>query len=114
MYSYDPHSHNMNVHYRLYDSPRNGPTVICVQGFDYPDYNPVRFMSPEAYDSDDEARRALADEIVRRQTVHVPLPTAEELSSVIETVLSSLGIWQNVSDHVAAAVVAYLQREATS
>lgn len=57
----DPHRDNPNVHFRLY-SDRNGrPTVICVQDFDYPDYNPQRILSSQAWDTQDDAEAALAE-----------------------------------------------------
>lgn len=56
----DPHRRDPEVHYRLYDSPNQGPTVICVQDFDYPDYAADRFMTAEAYTTETEAEQALA------------------------------------------------------
>ena len=57
----DPHRHTRTAHYRLYLSPRtNRPTVICVQDFDYDDYNADRFLSPEAWDTEEAAERALS------------------------------------------------------
>jgi hypothetical protein len=55
----DPHRWNTRVHYRLYDA-RNGPTVICVQDFDYLDYDGRKFLSPEAWEDEVEAEAALA------------------------------------------------------
>lgn len=57
----DPHRHKQEVHYRLYHSPANGPVVICVQDFDYPDYDANRIMSPDAYDTEEEAEAALRE-----------------------------------------------------
>lgn len=51
---YDP-----EVHYRLYDSERHGPTVVCVQDFDYVDYDGTRFLSYEKYATQQEAEMAL-------------------------------------------------------
>jgi hypothetical protein len=56
--TYDPHRFNPRVHYRLYNHP-DGPCVICVQDFDYPDYDEDRFMTPDAYDWKDDAEKAL-------------------------------------------------------
>lgn len=58
----DEHYYNPAVHYRLYLSPGTGaPTVICVQDFDYYDYDARRIISPEAWDSEGEAEDALLD-----------------------------------------------------
>ena len=58
----DEHHYNPAVHYRLYLSPRSGaPTVICVQDFDYLDYDARRILSPEAWDSEADAEEALLD-----------------------------------------------------
>lgn len=61
-WSGDEHHYNPAVHYRLYLSPRTGaPTVICVQDFDYFDYDARRIVSAEAWDSEGEAEGALLD-----------------------------------------------------
>lgn len=58
----DEHHDNLAVHYRLYLSPHTGePTVICVQDFDYCDYDARRIISSEAWDSEGEAEDALLD-----------------------------------------------------
>lgn len=54
----DPHRSNSRVHYRLYQG-RGGPTVICVQDFDYLDYDGTKFLSPEAWDDEVDADAAL-------------------------------------------------------
>lgn len=56
----DPHRLNPNVHYRLYNHVTLGPTVICVQDFDYLDYDGTKFLSPEAWDDEEKAEEALA------------------------------------------------------
>jgi hypothetical protein len=55
----DPHRHRQDAHYRLYRADGYGPTVICVQDFDYYDYDVSRFLSPEAWDKEEEAEAAL-------------------------------------------------------
>jgi uncharacterized Zn ribbon protein len=55
----DPHRFNRKVHFRLYNSEQYGPTVICVQDFDYLDYDGRKFLSPEAWDEEQEAEDAL-------------------------------------------------------
>jgi hypothetical protein len=55
----DPHRHRQDVHYRLYDTVHNGPAVICVQDFDYFDYDGARFLSSEAWDREADAEAAL-------------------------------------------------------
>lgn len=48
------------VHWRLY-LPRGAsePVVVCVQEFDYIDYDAARFVEPEAYLYEDLAEEAL-------------------------------------------------------
>lgn len=55
----DEHQYNPAVHYRLYLSPRGAPTVICVQDFDYYDYDARRIISTEAWTSEGDAEEAL-------------------------------------------------------
>jgi hypothetical protein len=58
----DEHCNNPAVHYRLYLSPRTGaPTVICMQDFDYHDYDARLMISSEAWDSESAAEEALLD-----------------------------------------------------
>lgn len=56
----DPHRYNPNVHFRLYSGQHDRPVVICVQDFDYPDYDPNRILSSQAWDTQDDADAALA------------------------------------------------------
>ena len=62
MLGYDPesdrHRYQPEVHYRLYQG-REGPTVICVQDFDYPDYDTNLFLSNRSFTTEDDARAAL-------------------------------------------------------
>lgn len=60
----DSHRSNPKVHYRLYDHPKRGPTVICVQNFDYCDYDAGRIMTPDAYDTEEEAQEVI-DSVMR-------------------------------------------------
>lgn len=53
-----------DVHYRHYLGRNGKPVVICVQWFDYPDYDPARFLSGVAF-LDEEA--AYATKIKRRE-----------------------------------------------
>jgi hypothetical protein len=66
---FDPHRGNPDVHYRLYDSDSYGLTVVCVQDFDYPDYDHRRFVSPEAYADERAAWRALDDLVERARLI---------------------------------------------
>ncbi|MGW7283912.1 hypothetical protein ACWGH4_00175 [Streptomyces sp. NPDC054847] len=52
------HRYNPRVHYRRYLShrPEQGIIVICVQDFDYHDYEPSRFLDLASFDTDEEAR----------------------------------------------------------
>lgn len=55
----DNNRYNPDPHYRLYDAPRGGPTVICVQDFDYRDYDAGRFLSYDSYATQRDAEDAL-------------------------------------------------------
>ena len=55
----DPHRGNPEPHCRLYHPHASGPTVVCVQSFDYFDYDPARFMTKEAYETENAAKHAL-------------------------------------------------------
>lgn len=57
----DPHRMNPDPHYRLYLGRDGHPVVICVQDFDYPDYDDSRFLSPDAWASKAEAESALRE-----------------------------------------------------
>lgn len=61
---------NPDVHYRLYHSANGGPTVICVQDFDYPDYEDERFMTGQAYSSEEDANLALGTYLFRARALH--------------------------------------------
>ena len=54
----DPHRNNPEVHYRLYLG-RSGLTVICVQDFDYSDYDARRIISSESWDRESDAQDVL-------------------------------------------------------
>jgi hypothetical protein len=50
------------AHWRTYYSGRTGsPVTICVQDFDYVDYDPVRFLDDEAYFDESSAEQALKE-----------------------------------------------------
>jgi hypothetical protein len=55
----DRHRHRDEPHYRLYDHATMGPITICVQWFDYYGYDAMRIMTPEAYDTEEQAELAL-------------------------------------------------------
>jgi hypothetical protein len=55
----DPNRSNPDVHYRLYLSIRFGLTVVCVQDFDYPNYDAARFVTYQAWDTEQAANVAL-------------------------------------------------------
>ncbi|MFI1161336.1 hypothetical protein [Streptomyces sioyaensis] len=46
------HSYNGAVHYRRYLNRDDRIIVICVQDFDYPDYDASRFVDLTAFDSE--------------------------------------------------------------
>lgn len=69
------HRYNQEVHYRRYLSPRSHQvTVICVQDFDYRDYEPSRFVDLAAFDTEEEA------ELTPLNAQHV----ADQMSSLPE------------------------------
>jgi len=61
MYSnyYNGDSMDITVHYRLYRNYQGQVSVVCVQNFDYPDYNEDGFFDPTFYLNELEAERAL-------------------------------------------------------
>jgi hypothetical protein len=52
---------DLDVHYRRYLSHDNRPAIICVQDFDYYDYDASRFLDRRAFSSEEEARQAPID-----------------------------------------------------
>jgi hypothetical protein len=56
-----PARHDGDVHYRRYLSRDDKPTVICVQDFDYRDYDASRFLDKRSFESEEEARQAPID-----------------------------------------------------
>jgi hypothetical protein len=56
---WDEHRWNPEVHYRLYVGRDGRPCVICVQDFDYFDYDARLVLSPEAWESEFEAEQEL-------------------------------------------------------
>jgi hypothetical protein len=51
------HRYKRQVHYRRYLSQRDRRIiVICVQDFDYGDYEPSRFVDLQAFETEEEAR----------------------------------------------------------
>lgn len=65
----DPHRLNPDVHWRLYLDKDGKAVIICVQSWDYPDYDAGRFLSSEAYTSEEDARLALVAFQIFRQRV---------------------------------------------
>ncbi|TDB90876.1 hypothetical protein E1264_03355 [Actinomadura sp. KC216] len=64
MFNYDPakdwdNRNNPKPHYRLYLDRDGKPCIICVQDFDYMDYEDSRFLSDEGYDTEAEAEVGL-------------------------------------------------------
>lgn len=49
------HRHNPDVHYRRYLGRDDRITVVCVQNFDYPDYDASRFVDLAAFETELEA-----------------------------------------------------------
>ena len=57
---HDPNRFNPDVHYRFYLSHReNRATVVCVQDFDYRDYDQDRFIGPWAFTDEATANQEL-------------------------------------------------------
>jgi hypothetical protein len=55
----DPNRSNPDVHYRLYLTRDGALSVICVQDFDYPDYDDARFVTYRAWDTEAAAVAAI-------------------------------------------------------
>lgn len=55
----DSSRQNPKVHYRHYLDSHNNPVVICVQDFDYVDYEADRFLSESVWDDEVDAKYAL-------------------------------------------------------
>lgn len=56
----NPHAGDDAVHYRHYLRHDGSPTVVCVQSFDYFDYDAERFLSTDAWDTELDAESALS------------------------------------------------------
>lgn len=63
MYNLDPEKdrnrYNSEMHFRLFHPKSGLPTVVCMQDFDYRDYDYSRFMTYEGYKTEEEALAAL-------------------------------------------------------
>lgn len=63
LYNLDPakdrNRTNPDVHYRLYLGSGDHLMVICVQDFDYHDYDQNRFVTYQAWETEEEALAAL-------------------------------------------------------
>lgn len=85
MLGYDPdserHRYNGDVHYRLYFGRDGEPCVICVQDFDYVDYNENRLLSNTAFDTEQAAEDALRLLLLDAAAVLGILPQALTLRS---------------------------------
>lgn len=87
-YSRDPHRWTREVHYRLYLDRSGEPVVVCVQDFDYLDYDARRFLSMSAWDDECEADAALTRWKLRRSL------TAELTGEQVELALRMLArLW---------------------
>ena len=54
----------IEIYWRIYDHPTDGPIVVCMQWFDEGDYDQARFWSPEdcrptRFDTEAEAKAYL-------------------------------------------------------
>lgn len=67
---------NPEVHYRLYLASGDHLMVVCVQDFDYPDYDRNRFVTYQAWTTENEALDAL-DTLVE-QAHHIVRATTKE------------------------------------
>lgn len=78
MLGYDPesdrHRFTADVHYRLYLGRGDKPCVICVQDFDYHDYDQRRLLSNKAFTTESEAADALRLLLLDAATVLGLLP----------------------------------------
>lgn len=63
LYNLDPtldrNIYNPEPHYRIYHPRDRGVTIVCVQDFDYRDYDYSRFVSYDSFVSEESARTAL-------------------------------------------------------
>lgn len=66
----DRNRSNPEPHWRLYDSPTAGRGVVQVQDFDYPDYDAKRFMTAQAYATEEDANLALGTFLFRARLLH--------------------------------------------
>lgn len=55
----ETHMSNPDVHHRLYLGRDGKPTIICVQDFDYPDYDQGRLLSNKAWTDEADANEAM-------------------------------------------------------
>lgn len=55
----NPHRFVSEAHYRLYVGSDGDPTVICVQDFDYRDYDDRRFLSTDSFESEEAGELGL-------------------------------------------------------
>ena len=62
----NPHRFTSDAHHRLYLGRDGKPTPICVQDFDYRDYDDERFLTTDAYDTELNANIALNRLLVER------------------------------------------------
>lgn len=88
---------NPEPHWRLYDSKLGGPTVIEVQDFDYRDYEDERFMTAQAYSSEEDANLALGTYLFRARALH-DRSSDDRLSRALEEidrVATVLSEWQD-------------------
>jgi hypothetical protein len=86
----DRHRSNPESHWRLYDSPGNaaseaGPCVIQVQDFDYRDYDARRFMTAQAYATEEDANLALGTFLFRDRLLHENSPY-EKLARAVDEI----------------------------
>jgi hypothetical protein len=66
----DHHRTSPEPHWRLYHSKNGGPVAIQVQNFDYPDYEAERFMTGQAYSTEEDANLALGTYLFRARALH--------------------------------------------
>jgi len=57
----DPNRGNPDAHWRLYLHPVLGLKTICVQDFDYSDYDASRLVTYQAWDSEQAASDAIVE-----------------------------------------------------
>jgi hypothetical protein len=69
----NPHRNNTEPHWRLYINRDGAPVAVCVTANDYPGYDAVRFLTEDAYETDNDALLALNRKLTHKATYADPM-----------------------------------------